>query len=545
MPPPTPTPPAPTWEDVQASVGGGVGGAGDDSAFGRRLFDPNTGEYLGMVVPAAGIDPETGQRPEGRFIFMPAPGTGQNPMPWSPQMAGTYATGTGELIEVDSWGNVRESYRPPQPSAGGGGGRTLAEDLAFLEAQQGFSKEEREAQQEFTMQLNLFNTANQLARERMGLGLQARTTAIGEMGRDPFRAAIQAQGGIPTGASPHRRLREELMAFGEADIPTVGPEATIPELQGTIEQLTAAGGQLPTRPIGLARGGIIEMEREGGGRFTMRNTGTGQEGDAILVGESGTPEVVEMLSNGRLRVIPLAGRAQEGGDFEPTQLGGEAGLRADVLSPLWRALGMTDVPIARRGPEAYGGLMQAPAYGAMTGAGEAPGFPQLGPGRAAETFGALGVRPRLFFEPELGTFLLGRPGGELQVLGPAERAEQFMGPEGIASAVVMGMGEIKEMGFQPSAERPFRQETALGERAGRWAPREPIFSPFTEEGDLGVYLPDPRMIARVWNTLGPDTQRAVVSAYGTAGTAEGELMSRMGFHTPRGTAFAGTTARLA
>jgi len=511
------------------------------------------------------------------------------------------------------------------------------EQQAFEREQLAAQKEEAEKARQFQLKLEKLGQAVRLQEKLADLqsvaatrGLEARQTAIEEMGRSPIRGAILGQGGISLGADPHARLRAELRGFAgqagrfaELPIPAA-EEANIPALGSLIEQYPR---DFPQRPIGARHGASV---RPGGTGFAM------------LVGAD-DDEVAQFNLDGSVEFIPLRGKAQYGataqrfgqpateerarqpyrrraptsyapgieygtpenpdaksGILTPFQLqqlrlfnpqgiteqqqfqldeilrtgrmpgapggpvpgagpgGGGAGTAsaaatgfgapatagtaagseplalASALAPMWDDLGF--VPIGTRFPAAYGGMLGSPLEG------RGLGFPTENLGGAAETFGALGTKPRLIYayDPsgqQGATFLYVSPDGVVQTIGSGERTQQL--GFNTTDAVMMTIPEAQQLGYSGAGPGNFPlplEGSPLFDQAGEFAPMQPIFSPINEAESLGFYLKDPRLLASMWRYLDPDTKKYFTDAYGVANISEDRLNRVIGFNTPRGTA---------
>ncbi len=538
-------------EAIALARGGEPGG--EDTAVGRMLFSLD-GQPLGILREGRvrGQRALVFQDPQNEFAF-----------PQAFRGGGEFLTSTGQIIEINSRGiilgsrTLSQSEREglglsPGTEAGDGG----ADQFALQASSQAFQRSEREASQEFSERINRLNALDDLTGQLANLQVQARTTAIESIGRDPFRGAIRAQAGIPVGRSPFRRLQEELRGFGAAGLPGVAPGATTGEIQAGIDEATGLIRNVSRRPIGLQGGGIIDMERDGDGTFSVRDRRTGRTGDSILVGET-EAELVQPLEDGSIRVVPLsqaegggfrlAGRAQGGGVFERDLIGepferrrqafapdprSESLIRAQTLAPVFSALGFDEVPLISRGPAAFGGVQGRPLLGSGVG------LPTQAPSPSG-VFGRLGTRPRLIFEPNEGVFLAVSPTGVVEELGtPQEAVSRFQIDP--SDAVTATREQLTQMGFRTGGQR---EESLLFQGGGRFAELGPIVAPLNEDQSVGILLPDPRLLAPIWNDLDPATQDAVISAYGTAEIGEQELLSRLNFFSPRGTA-TGVSARL-
>ena len=575
----------------------------EEAARAARIAEEGRGEPDVLVDGMELINTETGERitieinqlGEIRRAGLAA-GSGPINGQWTTLNGWVFSVGNGIPAGVPRFLENATAVRLGLPGvtapAPGSQGRTFAQDIEFLELQQKLAlargDHERAAdfknqieilkkQQDFTFKIDRLNALDNLTTTILGLQERARTSGIEAIGRDPFRGAIQAQGGTAIGRSPFERLRKEQLDFAATEIPSAGANASTAEVQAAIDEAQGLIREIPKRPIGLAHGGQARVVRGG---FT--NVATGQAGDHLIVGERG-PERIDM-SKGIITVTPLRKKvkgglkAEHGGTFSvdnpinaPTQPGGGFGVgteqfgeealsRVQAIFPLFEALGFSEVPLSnspRTG--GIGDVLGGPSLGTgLGGFGTPEAHPR--PGDPSDIFQRLGTRPRLIFDPNLALFFqVNENTGELQILGDIETAvNQFhINP---ADAVTMTVEEVQQSGFNvnsaiitaggfpPGSDSGLggplgaplqRQGSLLGSGRGRFSEQGPLFSQLDVAGTVGILLPDPRMIAGVWNSLDIRTQDAVFSAYGLAGFTEAQLTERIRFFTPQG----GQTAR--
>lgn len=580
-----------TQEDQEfADALGGAGGGGDSVRLvtGMTLVNLDTGERVQIAVstdnrsgsPVLTITNATGTRLLEGF--------------WATLDGSAFQLARGQIAGAPRPLTVAERVEAGLPGATSAdiGGRSVAEEIELLQFQHDLAVQRGDhdraedfknqiailkKQQDFTFKLDRLDALDNLTTTILGLQQQARTSGIEAIGRDPFRGAIQAQGGTAIGRSPFERLRQQQLDFAEAEIPSVGAGAGTTEVQAAIDEAQGLIRNIPQRPIGLRHGGNVTPIRGG-----FVNTDTGEVGDSLIVGESGAERID--MSNGLITVTPQAKRrrgglrAEHGGTFSltdpidaPTQPGGGFGVgteqfgeealsRAQAIFPLFEALGFSEVPLINR--QATGGLgdvLGGPSLGTgLGGFGTPESFPR--PGDPSDIFTQLGTRPRLIFDPNLGLFFqVNENTGELQILGDiATAVSQFhINP---SDAVTMTVEEVQQSGFNvdpavitaggfgpgtdsglggPLGAPLQRQESLLGSGRGRFSELNPLIAPLDIGQTVGILLPDPRMIAAVWNDLDIRTQDAVFSAYGLAGFNEAQLEERIRFFTPQG----GQTAR--
>ncbi|HAM40565.1 MAG: hypothetical protein A2W00_13315 [Candidatus Eisenbacteria bacterium RBG_16_71_46] len=542
-----------TPEEIDTILSGGTESEGR-SIIGRIIYD-TMGQLIGRVVaPARTGGGRLGNRPLVADIYT---GAILGPLP---AQGGTFiGEGFRELV-IDGRGNIQTEQGLSQPEieaiqmgldyragsagrtalvgggAGGGGGRTFGEDISFLERQAAleeaaaererlFEAEQAQKNRDLQIRLQRLDDAMRLSTTLAGLQENARNLVAETMGRDPFRGAVRAQGGIGAGFTPMQQFRSQLRGVASAPIPTISGEAGLPEIEGTIAAQNRLIEQVPTAPIGIR--GLAQ-----GGKIGEKDMPVGA---GVLVGET-APEVLRFGKNGEIEVIPLIGGAQGGlraAAGASTDLGAFQGLR-----PLFEHVGIRgEAPIGVRTAPAYGSMFQTPFVG------RGIGFPTSAGSRTSEIFRQLGTTPRLMYVPEFDTFFSMDPSGETQIVGNAQRLIELGGDP--TEAFIVPRDEAKELGSFGNQAQPYQAESlAFEPLAGQFGQQSPIFSPFDMGESRGLYLPDPALLASLWPTLDPDTQRLAISAYGLGGVSEEQLLRRMNFFTPRGTGSAARTATL-
>jgi hypothetical protein len=499
-------------DEELASILGGAGEEGEasGSSIGRPLFDPNTGEFLGVL---------TRGRAGERRLFLLRPGS--DPIPFQ---GGTFMTSLGSHIEIDAEGVQRQSRVMPQGATGGGGGLSFEQRRQLDEEERGFLVAEAERERQFKLKRDAAAEATSLIQQQTGLREQARNLVTELFGRDPFRGALSAQGALSVGSpTPVRAFEEQLRGVAAQPIPEpLGAEATLPQLEEQAAGLRQGvrGGLPRPGPLGFARG-------------------TEGAGHGMLVGEAG-PEVVEFTPEGTVRVIPLTRKAQGGLDeFDPFEQFDTAPAIGRALQPAFEAIGFGgQIPLGQTGAQgqAIGG-----AFGSFGGEGLT-----FQPGQAAETFGMLGVRPSLLQAAGTDDFFFRSPEGELRKIGGLADAQAA--GFNLEEATVLPFSEIQEMGQfagqtqtgLPTAElRPFAQRAT------------PLRMPLSvdaqglpDRSGPSILLPSPRQFAGEWRNLGPDLQGLLLSGWRLSGLSPEQAARELNFFTPRGTASQFATAAL-
>ncbi len=476
---------------------------------------------FGFAEDGSRITLQVGINSQGAIVLFD-PDTGRA----FPGVGGQFLTADNKVFELDAQGRIVSAPRTltkserdalglgigPTGGAGGSAGRSLAEERAL-----------REETRAFTLKRDRLQQAASLTRDIIGLQAQAKELVAETFGRDPFRGAIQAQGRLPRGRSPFAAFQGQLRETATQQIPQAVSGESPEQLTARIAALEAqAFEQLPRAPLGLAHGGVISPA----------------PGEGVLVGEAGRPEVIRPMPDGGFEVIPLAASAQGGAQVE-SPFGALTNVQiADALGPAFAAVGLTAAPVGGRH-----------AFGQFAGpfAGTGRGLPTPQPSLGAETFEALGTLPSLIQMEGRNEFFFRDPktGAISKIGGLADVNAIGFSPQ---DAVVLAPGEIGELGrfsgerftggdfVQPG--RPFAARTS------------PIFLPLgTDEAGLpdpssgGLFLPDPRMLAGVWNQWDPGTQELVASAYEFAGVSREKLARDIDFFGRSGSAFTSAALR--
>jgi hypothetical protein len=494
-------------------------GAGGTSALGRALFDPNTGEFLGVLIQGRGASKD---------LWLTKPGA----QPIRVPEGGVFMTALGSHVEIDAEGIQRQTRILPTGGAGGGGlsfgqRRQLEEEARGFQSeeaglQRAFSAEEAEKQRQFGLRRDAASEAASLIQQQTGLREQARNLVTEMFGKDVIRGGLAAQGALSIGQTPQRAFEEQLRGVAAQPIPEpLGAQATLAEQEEQAAGLrqTVQGG-LPRPQPGFAGG----------------TEGTGH---GMLVGEAG-PEVVEFTPEGTVRVIPLTRKAQGGlEEFDP--FAGTPAAIARGLEPVFREIGFDDpglIPLGQTGAE---GQALSGAFGSFGGAGLS-----LQPGRAAETFGMLGVRPALLQAAGTDEFFFRSPEGDIRKIGGLLDVQRLgLNPEEATALPFEEIGELGQFSGEPLTEAPPAELRPFAQRA------TPLRMPLSvddqglpDRSGPSIFLPAPRQLAGVWRTLDPDTKGLLQSAWQISGLSPEQAARELGFFTPRGTASQFSTAAL-
>ena len=169
------------------------------------------------------------------------------------------------------------------------------------------------------------------------------------LGPDPFTQGAALQGQAQRGTTPQQAAVGQAQAFINQPLPQASMSDDIAQLESVLAGIQGSqapqltGGFGLANPPGLAHGGVIEMEQNGGA-FSMKS---GKK--AFLVGDGGgiVPGVTEVLTVGQdergaftVEVTPLMGGAQGGLDFTLSGL--------QNLAPLFGGTGFSGIPRADR-----------------------------------------------------------------------------------------------------------------------------------------------------------------------------------------------------
>jgi len=189
------------------------------------------------------------------------------------------------------------------------------------------------------LELRLDNDLRQLLFSEIGAERRALIAEQGEtrrlsaqlQGVDPFRQANLLSGQAQRGRTPAQLFGQQNQAFLNQPLPQANIQAPLAQLQAQLTGAQQRPQQPLAPPVGLARGGVIEMGRGSDEAFSMKPR-------SFLVGEGAgiIPGVTEVLTigDGKVTVSPLMGGLQEGG----TIVAGEGTTHPLSLSDIYQAL---------------------------------------------------------------------------------------------------------------------------------------------------------------------------------------------------------------
>lgn len=512
------------------SYTGWMPGGGDEeregTAIGQTLYNTD-GTLAGRLMEGGA----------GKFYLTTGSGTSQK---FTPFRGGTYLLdiGGGEAAQfmVDPAGVATKlgtltppaatSHAPPAYS-GTQAGQTQAQNaaaalqaqadvadmeqlVASLTAQENeanrnrdFQTAERIAGQKFTAEQNLLAAQNQLKLARLGeagalartfedIKARARDVIAGMMGKNPFRGAVRARGGVPRGVDPYEAFEAELGGVANMPTPQFSSESNLGQLESAIAAMQKT--QMPTAswPVGMAGGGKV------------------RPGEVVKVGELGE-EYVYNRGGGEVEVIPnrrgarIAGRAQAGGtyDFDKESI-------AQVLGPAYGHLGLSEAPALYEGPVA--GM-----YGA--------GWP------GAETLSKFGTKPRLVRDPASGRVYWVDPEGTRRHIPDPQSFNEW----GFDWKDILNLLEpdMARMYGAPGAQ--LKSAPSLIEPYQGGYPAQPM--PLRLPDELGGYmLPDPRTIANLFRTFDPANREILLDAFELSEMGREQVASSIQAFTPTGTA---------
>ena len=434
-------------------------------------------------------------------------------------------------------------------------------DVQRFEAEQGrFEAGEARAGREFTETMDfrqqqeqnrlregLMNLAADLSAAAQQTAEAARQRDVQTQGVDAFRFSLGQQQRRPSGPTSIDIWKQQNRAIANQQIPTFGPQSTIPQLQGVVGQLLNQP-QAPTAPPGLpgaARGATID---------------TRNWPQAIVVGEPGPrgearPEIVVTRPGGETEIIPLMGSAAHGGYLSPQALadpyailppghtpGAGRNVQAERLAAMAAQPGFTGFP-TDQGNLLFPGQPSA----AETAAARAAEGPRLAAMIAAsDQVRAAGGSPAeqqaaadaAAGQPSLGGGAF--PGGTTGAVGPvagpggapvagSPAAQMFPTPADLESIAFLGEAAFPGLGRIPTLSELTPDIRSAFGILPEGAPQRPVqgdipafqarLDPATI-GDTQYVLPAVHKVARTLLNLSrqfPSIFKLAESAFGTAG----------------------------
>ena len=473
------------WAGLTSDEGGGEVGP---TLIGAELYNQD-GTFAGQLV----------QRPSGKLYLATKTGSTTNMKAFS---GGSYLTAFNEGVTLGANGELLTSRdipfptTPDVPSAPAYSSTRQAQvEAQSFQAEQ--ARLDREAQvardtaaaeqdrldRENTARMNRLSDLNDLIQQAMGNQQSAREMKFG-LRTDPFALAGTFSGGAMRGTTPTQAFGNQLQNFAQAPLPQLGADAQMPQIEQGIQQVQAMGAP----PMG----GGFGMEQ--GGTMGPMGPDFSPPGYSVIVGEgalNGDEEVVTRLNDGTVLVTPLKGGAQYGGTFGPTEPTSESSYAA--LSPLYRSLGLSNIPTFQRTPTGYstsGGL---------------------------DALSRLGYQPSLVRTPE-GGVLYRNPSGQYQpVTSDAFAQSQFRWGDVFNLTDPADIARVHSPGVlgAPLTAPP----SDIGPGQGAFGPAgTPFTSPF------GQLLPNPYNVAGPIRWADPILASSYASAYGSAKNPWGQPM---------------------
>ena len=391
-------------------------------------------------------------------------------------------------------------------------------DLAWAKEEFGRAQaaEDRRAMEYAQLQMNMLEKRLENDRRTLAyqMGMQERGTLISEkaetgrelmrLGPDPFHQAAILGGGVQRGITPQQTVVGQAQAFMKQPLPQVSMDMDVAQLEQALSQMQKQGmtqPQIGGFGIGMAQGGVIEMEQKDGA-FSMKPATE----KTVLVGDGAgiIPGVTEALTVGTnergafsVKVTPIVGTAQGGmemsvlqglsplyTDFAKMPYPGREGLLAGVPRAATTPLGL--VSYGSRDPFSMHGL---------------------------SALGAMGYQPSLMrFGGGPGVFYRDPTTGELQHVGSRDIFEG----SGFnwQDVVQAGEGTRESFTFGSPLTSPLSAGQTQGE-GGAFGSLGTILM----EATTGAILPAIHKIARQlaqWKAAGDYRYDMALSAYGNA-----------------------------
>lgn len=334
---------------------------------------------------------------------------------------------------------------------------------------------------------------------------------------DPFAFAQAMSGGPMLGGTPAQAFRQNLSAFANAPIPGMSINTPIPEMEQILGQMGGMQMPMPGPYVGMAEGGIIDMEQRDGA-FSMKPT----QKRTVLVGDGGgiIPGVTEALTIEEgpfgiksVEVTPLAGMAQGGMTVNPEAM-------KALLAPLFADI--------------------SPG-----------GYPTASYGQRASTLGRFGYQPSL---AQVGdAFYLRSPEGQYREISPYYITGHGAGsttPTPESAVLMRNIEELQRLGpiGRGLSTRELPDFLSAFQRPQSVGPFGPMSSLISEPVS-GAMMPAPYQVAQELTRLryeNPTAFEGIMSAYANSyiggqptGFSRQAVLGQMGAATPSAGAFGG------
>jgi len=409
----------------------------------------------------------------------------------------------------------------PEPREGPGpvsyaSTRQAAQEQMAFEREQAAANQKFQAEQEALSRttqerMNRLRDLNDLIREAMGNQQSAKEMKFAYK-NDPFAlaGAFSAQG--QRGVTPVVAARNELQNYINQPIPTVGPNASLPQINQAITQVP---GQVPVAGgYGMAGGGTLpmmgqmppqgmmppQMPTQMGGQPQMGTTKVATligEGPNTII-EPGTEVAVTDKAQGTTEIIPLMGGAATGATLPalPT-----AQSTLGSIEDLYRPFGFKNIPLYHN----YG-----PSKGYSGG--------YVMRGSSPEQFSAMGYKPTLIQQAGThGVYYRDPTSGTLRPF-----STKAFEASGFDYGNVQNVSPEQFKSFGPIGELVRDRLPDIGPDTGNYGPSAtPMFTPYNQ------LLPNPSYVSQelldAYNS-DPIAWQNYVSAYGSAVGPRGEPM---------------------
>lgn len=516
-------------------------GGGGNTAIGQALFDLE-GNHLGRLVRApfafGGANALGLQGPDGVVrpfqageylnafnVGLSVDGTGNivgsRALPLggsgsaaAPAFSGTQAAQQAAFAHDEAMARLQDELAAAR--AAGDFDRQRELQLEILEKQQIFQEEQAALNREFQARESRLGVVQGLIQARIGERQAAREQGVTLAGTDPLRALGMLRARAISGPTPFDIFKGELAGAARFKSPKISPDASIQDLEDLIGRLE--GSILPeNQPIfGMARGGRANLQ-PGEGILV----GEGERGEGI---EAGTAELLEMMPDGSIRVIPISGGAARGGAFKRMKTFGFEAL-SDLFSRTRLDLGLGG-RIADPGTKDFRdvGNVLSRSQAARLG-----GF-QRTPGSLIQREGGRNV----FIVDERGRL---RPFQDRYQLGQSEFAD--------ANIETVSRGELRRFDRGRTVGRGFELDPAQNIPFGAMGQplnlKRGFREVFVAQG-LGLQdanrqanrlanligqIPAPHVLAPMWGSLKATEKGVLLSTYKLMGISRQEVLSQM------------------